>query len=91
MPGGQNSAGSGGYDRMVDPGSVNPPGVIEPAASFTNGIPQLWVAASGGARRGFLPGNTAAKDELLTILREINAELAEQGYKDDAVEQPESE
>ena len=46
---------------------------------------------AGGARRGFLPGNTAAKDELLTILREINAELAEQGYKDDAVEQPESE
>jgi hypothetical protein len=43
---------------------------------------------AGGAIRGFLPGNSAAKDELLTILREIEAELIEQGYTGDDVESP---
>lgn len=52
MPGQQLSASGGGYDRMVDPGLVNPPGIFEPAAAFTAGIPQLWVAASGGANWG---------------------------------------
>ncbi|HLY04281.1 MAG TPA: hypothetical protein VKR31_00890 [Rhizomicrobium sp.] len=52
MPGNQNSATNVRNDPNVDPGPVNPPGIIEPAASFTAGIPQLWVAASGGADWG---------------------------------------
>jgi len=43
---------------------------------------------AGGAVRGFLPGNSAAKDELLTILREIEAELTVQGYTSDSAETP---
>lgn len=36
----------------VDPGSVNPPAVFEPASNLTGGVAQLWVAASGGADWG---------------------------------------
>jgi hypothetical protein len=36
----------------VDPGSVNPPAVFEPASNLTGGQPELWIAASGGANWG---------------------------------------
>jgi hypothetical protein len=53
MPGGQNSASGGGFDRHVDPGDVNPPAIFEPSTSLTvSGSPEVWVAASGGADWG---------------------------------------
>jgi hypothetical protein len=53
MPGGQVSASGGGFDRHVDPGDVNPPAIFEPATSLTiSGVPEVWVAASGGADWG---------------------------------------
>ncbi len=36
----------------TDPGSVNTPAIIEPDSSFTQGLPTLYVAASGGANWG---------------------------------------
>jgi hypothetical protein len=36
----------------ISPGAINPPGVFEPASSLTNGVAQLWVAASGGPNWG---------------------------------------
>ena len=33
-------------------GSVNPPGIFEPSSNLTNGVAELWVAASGGANWG---------------------------------------
>jgi len=53
MPGQQNSARGGGFDRHADPGDVNPPAIFEPATSLTiSGAPEVWVAASGGADWG---------------------------------------
>jgi hypothetical protein len=53
MPGHQQSASGGGFDRHVDPGDVNPPAIFEPATSLTlSGAPEVWVAASGGADWG---------------------------------------
>jgi hypothetical protein len=34
------------------PGHVNPPAVFEPNSKLTGGVPQLWIAASGGANWG---------------------------------------
>ncbi|MGH6889811.1 MAG: phage tail baseplate protein [Rhizomicrobium sp.] len=48
----QVSASGGGFDPNVDPGSVNPPAIFEPSTALTNGSPQVWVAASGGANWG---------------------------------------
>ncbi len=39
-------------NSAVDPGHVNPPGIFEPNSALTNGIAQLWVAASGGPNWG---------------------------------------
>jgi hypothetical protein len=49
---GQVSAQGGGYDRNVDPGPVNPPCIVEPSTLLTGGVPQVWIAASGGADWG---------------------------------------
>ena len=46
------SAQGGGYDPQADPGNVNPPCIFEPSTALTSGIPQLWLAASGGANWG---------------------------------------
>jgi hypothetical protein len=35
-----------------DPGNVNTPAICEPSANFTGGVPQLLIAASGGAAWG---------------------------------------
>ena len=39
-------------NQFGDPGNVNPPAVIEPQSTFTNGVAQLWIAASGGVNWG---------------------------------------
>ena len=39
-------------NQLISPGDVNPPAVIEPASSLTNGVAQVWIAASGGANWG---------------------------------------
>lgn len=39
-------------DLKADPGDVNPPVIIEPPPLFTNGIAQVWLAASGGPEWG---------------------------------------
>lgn len=39
-------------NTLVDPGNVNTPAVIEPDSKFTAAIPQLLIAASGGANWG---------------------------------------
>jgi hypothetical protein len=42
-----------------------------------------------GTARTYGSANTGARDKLLTILREIEAELSEQGYAGDGTEYPE--
>lgn len=37
---------------IVDPGPANPPAILEPNSSLTNGVAQVWIAASGGANWG---------------------------------------
>lgn len=49
---GQVSASGGKFDPNVDPGPVNPPAIFEPSTTLTDGVPQIWVAASGGANWG---------------------------------------
>ena len=39
-------------NQLVDPGNVNPPAVFEPNSALTGGVPQVWIAASGGANWG---------------------------------------
>ena len=39
-------------NEYVDPGSVNTPAILEPNASFTGGLPQIVIAASGGPNWG---------------------------------------
>jgi len=48
----QVSASGGSYDPNVDPGPVNPPAILEPLATLTGGVPQIWMAASGGPNWG---------------------------------------
>jgi hypothetical protein len=48
----QVSASGGSFDPNVDPGHVNPPAIFEPSTALTNGDPQVWVSASGGADWG---------------------------------------
>lgn len=48
----QLSAAGGGYDPNVDPGLVNAPAIFEPSTALTGGLPQVWVAASGGPNWG---------------------------------------
>lgn len=48
----QLSASGGSYDPNVDPGAINPPMIVEPSTLLTGGVPQLWIAASGGANWG---------------------------------------
>jgi len=52
MPNVQPSSSGGGYDTQVDPGDINPPAIFEPSTLLTNGDPQVWVSASGGANWG---------------------------------------
>lgn len=35
-------------NALVDPGPVNPPVIFEPDATLSAGVPQVWIAASGG-------------------------------------------
>jgi hypothetical protein len=39
-------------DLLADPGNVNFPMILEPTADLTNGVPQLWLALSGGEEWG---------------------------------------
>lgn len=71
MPGGQNSASNVRIDPQADPGLVNPPGIIEPAAAFTSGIPQLWVAASGGPNWGGCVVNIAFDSPSFVTYKDI--------------------
>lgn len=48
----QVSASGGSYDPQIDPGAVNAPAIFEPSTTLTGGMPQVWVAASGGADWG---------------------------------------
>ena len=48
----QVSASGGTNDPNVDPGPVNPPAIFEPSTALTDGTPQIWIAASGGANWG---------------------------------------
>lgn len=48
----QISASGGTFDPNVDPGVANPPAIFEPSTALTNGVPQIWIAASGGANWG---------------------------------------
>lgn len=34
----------------IDPGSVNPPAILEPPASVTNGVAQVWIGLSGASQ-----------------------------------------
>jgi hypothetical protein len=52
VPGNQPSGNGGSIDVNVDPGDINFPMVFEPTSDLTAGIPQLWLAASGGADWG---------------------------------------
>ncbi len=36
------------FSMLDDPGNVNPPAIFEPDSDYTQGIAQLWLAASGG-------------------------------------------
>lgn len=40
------------FNRLVDPGNVNTPCVLEPNSSLTGGPAEVWIAASGGANWG---------------------------------------
>ncbi len=40
------------FDPLILPGDVNKPAVFEPNSALTGGIPQLFIAASGGANWG---------------------------------------
>lgn len=42
-------------DLQADPGDVNFPMILEPTSDLTNGVPQLWMALSGGADWGGAP------------------------------------
>jgi hypothetical protein len=63
FPGGIGTVTDGSTPNVIVPlggsintsgssGGVNPPGVFEPNSALTNGVAQLWVAASGGANWG---------------------------------------
>jgi hypothetical protein len=39
-------------NQFVDPGSVNPPVILEPQTAFAGGTPKLWIGASGGLSWG---------------------------------------
>jgi hypothetical protein len=47
----QPSSGTA-FNRLVDPGNVNTPCVLEPNSALTGGKAQVWIAASGGADWG---------------------------------------
>lgn len=49
---GTPSSGGTTVDTQVDPGNVNPPAVFEPRSDLTNGVAQIWIAASGGSDWG---------------------------------------
>ena len=46
------SSAGGSYNAFVDPGDVNPPCIFEPSSALTNGVAQIWIAASGGTNWG---------------------------------------
>lgn len=48
----QSNAATGGANLYADPGSINAPAIFEPSPVVTNGQPELWIAASGGAQWG---------------------------------------
>jgi hypothetical protein len=39
-------------NQLVGPGNVNAPAVFEPNSALTGGVPQVWIAASGGTNWG---------------------------------------
>ncbi|HEY1615124.1 MAG TPA: phage tail protein [Rhizomicrobium sp.] len=47
-----NSSTNVPIDTLVDPGPVNPPAIFEPSSGLTNGVAQIWCAASGGPNWG---------------------------------------
>lgn len=44
----EGSGNTAPYNTQVDPGSVNAPAFVQPDLSLTGGVPQLWIALSGG-------------------------------------------
>lgn len=48
----EGSGAVGPYNAQVAPGSINPPAFVQPALSLTGGIPELWIALSGGVYCG---------------------------------------
>jgi hypothetical protein len=40
------------FNRLVDPGNVNTPCVLEPNSALTGGAAEVWITASGGADWG---------------------------------------
>jgi hypothetical protein len=44
--------GSATTDWLVAPGDTNPPVIFEPPPGLTGGVPQVWLAASGGPSWG---------------------------------------
>lgn len=44
----QHVSGSGGQNQQVVPAPVNAPIIFEPPAPMTQGVPEVWIAASGG-------------------------------------------
>lgn len=40
------------FSLLDDPGNVLPPAIFEPDSTFTNGVAQLWLSASGGVHWG---------------------------------------
>lgn len=48
----QAAQASQAVNKLVDPGDVNAPMLIEPPATITAGAPALWIGLSGGANWG---------------------------------------
>jgi Putative phage tail protein len=44
----QGNSNVGIANTLAPPGDINTPAIVEPSSAFSNGIPQLLIAASGG-------------------------------------------
>jgi hypothetical protein len=73
----QTNGANGAPNFDVEPGSVNPPLIIEPPLSVTGGVPQLWIGASGGADWGGAQVWLSADNVTYVQLGEITAGTAQ--------------
>jgi hypothetical protein len=69
----QTWAGNPATDTNVAPGNVNTPAIFEPDAQLCAGVPEVWVAASGGADWGGAQVYISFDDTSYTYLSDINA------------------